>query len=63
MRIYCKDCKYYRFTYSCGIGGTNEECHVNKIKEKGNYYQPYYYWDDPSYKNKNNDCKDYEEIK
>jgi len=49
-KVYCKDCRFFLSGYRCG----------KDIKVIDTWYQPEKEYDNPSEKNKNNNCKDYE---
>jgi len=57
-RIYCKDCKYFRFAYKI----EPERC-ISKHLYRDTYYDNEMYFAKPKDKNKNNNCKDFEEKK
>lgn len=56
-KVYCTNCKLFSGGYYDGCSYHSEYC---KIEGQGNYRNKTY--SDPSLKNKNNDCKDFQQI-
>ena len=59
-RVYCSDCRYYHYEmWDGGFGGDYEECR-SKPSTKHTYLRRSKVYAEPSEKNKNGDCREFE---